>query len=81
MNAKHPWDDKIDDFAVVTRNGLRVSHFGSESEARAFALRCPRLAVAYGPGLRNRLVCVLDGEAMTPAEFDRRRAGLAAEGA
>jgi len=75
MNANHPWDVKIDDYAVVTGSGLTVDRFGDEAVARGFARRCGRpIAVVYGPGLRNRIAAVLDFEEMTPAEFDRRRA-------
>lgn len=81
MSAKHPWDGKINDYAVVTGNGLTVDRFGEEAEARGFARRCGRpIAVVYGPGLRNRLAAVLDGEEMLLAEFDQRRAPLSEGG-
>lgn len=71
----HPWDETINDYAVVSSSGLSVSRFASEVEARQWCVANTHgyIHVVYGPGFQNRVCVYMSGCWFTPGEFDAVR--------
>ncbi len=73
----HPYDHTITTFATVHASGLRFEAHDTEEAAWSLALaQCSTgdcIWAVYGPGLRNRLGAVMNGQRLTEAEFVRAR--------